>query len=82
MENENKFHNEEIDVKLPGGASLYEKLIDYARGAMSQRPDHFDPETKKWSESGKEKMKSVYATGASPEQFDKILERVERELSK
>ena len=73
---------EPIDARLPGGGSLFERLLDYARGAMTQRPDHFDPETKQWSDSGKEKMKHVYSVGATPEQFDRILERVEQELKR
>lgn len=71
----------DFDIKYPNGDSLFEKLLEFAQGARTQRPDLFDPTTNTWTDWGHTRIKEMWHRPDFPEaDFDKVAKRVERKL--
>ncbi|KKW22691.1 MAG: hypothetical protein UY65_C0018G0011 [Parcubacteria group bacterium GW2011_GWA2_51_12] len=72
--------NPDFDLKRPRGDSLFEDMLDFAKGCRTQRPDLFDPKTNTWTEWGRTRLEQIYPQLYPKGDFDKVVDRVEREL--
>lgn len=82
--NEDTIPDEEFDVEMLGGTSLYKGVIELARSrikydyAENKRSSWWDSQTKSWTDFGYEAIKRYYGSYRG---FDKVMRRVARELA-